>query len=598
MKIKYFLNSSLILRIIFLLGLFAILVIGGFTYKHMSDLKNSTEVVVKTYKINVELEQIISYLRDAESGYRNYLMTKDTFYLEPYINTYEKVNNSYLILEELVKPNFEQQENLKVLKRLTDSLFSNFYQAKVFVENNKINSEAFKTHDFKQKVILDSILRQSSVMFTLEDILLKNRQKEYQSDLKFTPLFFYLVLVVTLLLITMAYYKINEDLTNIKLKNDQLLIFKESTNQSEIIGKHGNWVWHIDSDKYIYSDNLYRLLGEEPLSFEASFESFLKFVHPDDVDKFTKELTKMIDAEELPFINYRIIQKNGLIKYLKAYAKSFYSIDGQKRLLGITSDVTDETESFLTLEERNLELERNNKELSAFNYAASHDLQEPLRKIQTFISRLEEKEGDKFSESGYQYLERIKLSAARMRLLIDDLLQFSRTNKPDKEFVSADLNKLFENAKQDLAEIILEKKAKITCDTLPKATVIVFQMQQLFLNLLSNALKYSKKESASIIKINYSKVKSNDDPYLSNLSKTSKIYYHKIAFVDNGIGFDHKHSEKIFDLFSRLHNKQDYSGTGVGLSICKKIIENHKGFIFAKGEINVGSVFTVYFPVN
>jgi hypothetical protein len=393
----------------------------------------------------------------------------------------------------------------------------------------------------------------------------------------------------------MAFSKINTDLIKIRAKNDQLLIFKESTNQSEIIGKHGNWVWHIDSNVFTYSDNLYRLLGEEPQSFEATFDNFLKFVHPEDVDRLSKELDKMIEVEELPFVSYRIIQKDGSIKYLKAYAKSFYSANGQKRLLGNTSDVTDEIESFLALEEHNLELERNNKELTAFNYAASHDLQEPLRKIQTFISRLEDKEAGKFSDSGHQYLERIKSAAARMRLLIDDLLQFSRTNMSDKEFVTADLNELFEYAKQDVAVTILEKKAKITSDALPKATVILFQIQQLFLNLLSNALKYSKKETSPIIKINYSKVKTTDEPHLL---KASKGHYHKITFTDNGIGFDQKYANKIFDLFNRLHNKQDYSGTGIGLSICKKIIENHKGFIVAKGEINVGSVFTVYLPVN
>ncbi|WP_339917402.1 ATP-binding protein [Yeosuana marina] len=595
MKKKYLVQSTSFLRVILLLSLFVILVIGGFTYRHISNLTDSTEVVIKTYKVNVELEQIVSYLRDAESGYRNYITTKDTFYLKPYLNTYKKVNNSFLRLKGLIEVNSEQQENLKVLKILTDSLFSNFSKTNVFVKNDETNTEAFKTLYFKEKIIIDSIRRQSTVMFELENKLLNIRQKENQSDLQFTPLFFYSVLLATLILIIIAYNKISNDLKNIKAKNDQLLIFKESTNQSEIIGNHGNWIWHIDSNKFAYSDNLYRLLGEEPQSFEATFDNFLKFVHPEDVDKFAEDLDKMIDVEELPVTNYRIIQKNGSIKYLKTYAKAFYSVDGQKRLIGNTSDITDEIESILTLEEHNLELERNNKELSAFNYAASHDLQEPLRKIQTFISRLEEKEVDKFSESGHQYLERIKSAAVRMRLLIDDLLQFSRTNKPDKEFVSADLNDLFENAKQDVAEIISEKKAKITSDNLPKATVIEFQIQQLFSNLLSNSLKYSKEETVPIIKINYTKVKANDTP---DLLKASKSVYHKITFTDNGIGFDQKYAEKIFELFNRLHNKKEYSGTGVGLSICKKIVDNHKGYIFAKGKINVGSVFTVYLPVN
>ena len=595
MKSKYFFKSSLFLRVILLLSLFVILVIGGFTYRHISNLTNSTEIVVKTYKVNVELEQIISYVRDAESGYRNYIVTKDTFYLKPYLNAKEKVNNSFLQLKDLIKVSAEQRENLRILIKLTDSLFSNFSKTHPIVKNDETNTETFKTLLFEEKIIMDSIRRQVNTMFDLENKLLNERQKEYQSDLRFTPLFFYSVLLIMLILIIIAYNKISNDLRNIKKKNDQLLIFKESSNQSEIIGKHGNWVWHIESNVFTYSDNLYRLLGEEPQSFEATLDNFLKFVHPEDVDKLTEELNKMIEVEELPFVNYRIIQKNGSIKHLKAYAKSFYSVNGQKRLLGNTSDITDEIESFIELEEHNLELERNNQELSAFNYAASHDLQEPLRKIQTFISRLEEKEADKFSDSGRQYLERIKSAASRMRLLIDDLLQFSRTNKPDKELVSADLNELFENAMQDAAVTILEKKAQITSDTLPKATVIAFQVQQLFLNLLSNSLKYTKKETVPIIKINYSKVKAKDEPHLL---KASKSHYHKITFSDNGIGFDQKYAEKIFDLFYRLHNKQDYSGTGIGLSICKKIVKNHKGKIFAKGEINVGAVFTVYLPVN
>ncbi|RIA08745.1 hypothetical protein OE09_0567 [Flavobacteriaceae bacterium MAR_2010_72] len=595
MRTKNLFKSVLFLRIVLLFGLFIILLIGGFTYQHISNLTDSTKIVISTYDVNVELEHINSYLSDAESGHRKYTLTKDALYLVPYIDARENINNSILKLKKLTIENAIQQKNLAVLNNLIDKLFTNFSKTDVLVKNDEINTESFKSRLFEEKIILDSIRRQVKEITDLENKLLDDRQKDYQSDLRFTPLFFYLILLVTLVIIIIAFSKINTNLIKIKAQNDQLLIFKESTNQSEIIGKHGNWVWHIDSNIFTYSDNLYRLLGEEPQSFEANFDNFLKFVHPEDVDRLSKELDNMIEVEELPFVSYRIVQKDGTIKHLKAYAKAFYSTDGQKRLLGITSNITDEIENFLELEERNLELERNNKELSAFNYAASHDLQEPLRKIQTFVSRLEEKEADKFSDSGHQYLERIKSASARMRALIDDLLQFSRTNKPDKEFVIADLNELFENAKQDVAITILEKKAQIKSDNLPKAKVIAFQMQQLFLNLLSNSLKYSKKETYPVINMNYSKVKATDEPHLL---KATKDQYHKITFTDNGIGFDQKYAEKIFDLFNRLHNKQEYSGTGIGLSICKKIIENHKGFIFAKGEINAGSVFTIYLPFS
>ena len=264
-------------------------------------------------------------------------------------------------------------------------------------------------------------------------------------------------------------------------------------------------------------------------------------------------------------------------------------------MLGTTADITDEIENYRLLEERNLELERNNKELSSFNHVASHDLQEPLRKIQTFISRLEDKEADNLSEKGHLYLERIKTSSTRMRLLIDDLLQFSRTNKSEEVIEVTNMNILLENAKQELAEIIAEKNANVTSDAIPVMSVIPFQIQQLFINLIGNSLKYSREKTIPTVNISYSNVKAED---ISKLIKPKYNYYHKITFTDNGIGFDQEYSEKIFILFNRLHNKNEYSGTGIGLSICKKIVENHQGYIYAEGQLNKGAIFEVYLPLK
>src|SRR5690606_33595548 len=230
----------------------------------------------------------------------------------------------------------------------------------------------------------------------------------------------------------------------------------------------------------------------------------------------------------LPFIYYRIVQKNGTIKNFKACGKLYVNEDNKKQLLGITTDISDEIEQYRIIEERNLELERNNKELSAFNYVASHDLQEPLRKIQTFLSRLEDKESSKLSESGLIYIDRIKNAATRMRLLIDDLLQFSRTNRADKSFEVSDINSLLEVAKQDLAEIISEENAQITADHFPAMNVIPFQIQQLFFNLLSNSLKYKSSERAPEIKISYSKIKASENP---ETLKPKKTHYHQIIYT-------------------------------------------------------------------
>ena len=590
---EVFSKSALLLRIIFIISVFLILVIGGFTYKHISNLTQSTKQVVSTYKVNMELEKVISYLKDAENGHRNYILTKDTTYLEPYLKARERVNESFAQLKEIANHGAEQKENLKILSKYIDALFTNFSKTSIFIYGNQTFSEAFKTNFFEERIIMDSIRHKVNDMISLEEKLLKQRQEQYQSNLKFTPLFLYLVLLVTLVLIIISYNKITNDFKKIKLINNQLLIFKEAAIQLETVGKHGNWVWHVANNTFTFSDNLYRVLGEQPGAFKPTLDAFMEFVHPDDREKLSKDVENMMKDEDLPFIYYRIIKKDGTVKHIKGYGKLLVNEDGEKRIVGNITDISDEIERYLELEERNLELERNNKELSEFNYVASHDLQEPLRKIQTFISRLEDKEADKFSSSGKQYLERIHVAATRMRLLIDDLLQFSRTNKPDKEFVKTNLNELLENAKQDVAETISEKQAIITNAELPSVSVIPFQMQQLFLNLLSNSLKYSKKDVSPVITIDYALVNSKNEALLT---KTIKANYHKIRFTDNGIGFDQQYASQIFELFNRLHNKQEYSGTGVGLSICKKIAENHNGFIFAEGKLDVGAVFTLYLP--
>ena len=384
----------------------------------------------------------------------------------------------------------------------------------------------------------------------------------------------------------------NEELLK---NNKELRILDETNRQSEILGNYGSWLLNLETYEFTYSDNKFRLFGCEPKSFNPTIEKLLEFVHPDDRNIIIEGNKSIVEKGFLPTMLYRIIRTDGEVRYFRTDAKIFEDLFGVKSVLGTTQDVTKEINQKNTLSDQNLELERNNKELSAFNYVASHDLQEPLRKIQTFISRLEDKEADSFSETGTQYLERIKFAATRMRTLIDDLLQFSRTNKADKVFEKSDLNELLENAKQEVAEIIKDKNAELTNDKLPNLNVIPFQIQQLFTNLIGNSLKYSKDDVPPIINITYSKIKANNETLLND---TSNDEYHKITFTDNGIGFSEEYSEKIFILFSRLHEKHKYTGTGIGLSICKKIVENHNGYIFASGEVNVGATFTVYIPNN
>jgi signal transduction histidine kinase len=382
-----------------------------------------------------------------------------------------------------------------------------------------------------------------------------------------------------------------EDLIKV---NNQLKIFDESSKQAEILGKYGSWVLNYDTLKFTYSDNKFRLLGFEPQSFDPSIENLLEYVYPEDKPIVDKAFKKALSTMEIPALNYRIIRKDGKIRQFKTIAKPFTDLRGIRSMIGTTQDVTEDYNKSLQLKHRNTELEKHIKELNEFNQVASHDLQEPLRKIQTFISRISDKDKENMTDAGKEYLSRMERASNRMRVLINDLLQYSKANRSEKNLVQTNLNEALSNSLLELSQNIEDKKAIINYTELPVINGVQFQMQQLFTNLLSNSLKYSKENSTPTIDISYTEITAKSETILKD--KSLKKYY-KISFTDNGIGFGQEYAEKIFLLFNRLHGKTEYQGTGVGLAICKKIVENHKGYIFANGKPNEGATFTIYFPI-
>ena len=594
MPIRKLYKSERFLRIIFGASLFMVLCMGGLAYKYISDLSESFKKVEHTYEVQLRLQKTLSMLKDAETGQRGFIISKDSIFLEPFLTSKKELNQEIIKLKTLNSDNPDQLENIENLKARIDKRMSLLEKTMEMAQNEESESSDFNTAMKEGRQTMISIRFKVNEMIDHENGLLKKRKEQSIESLSNAPLLVYYVLIFSLALLLLTYAQISKNLKILRDNNERLQIFKESATQSEIVSKNGNFTWHIESGAFEYSDNLYRLLGEEPKSFDGTLENFMSYVHPEDVVKFKEQVGLMMKDEDLPFISYRIIQKNGTVKHFKGYAKIVTNNDGHRRLLGTIADITDEIDNFKLIEERNLELERNNKELESFNYVASHDLQEPLRKIQTFISRLEINESENFSGNGKLYVERIKSAATRMRALIDDLLQFSRTNKSEEILEVTDMNLLLQSAKQDLAEMINAKKAKITAENLPSMRVIPFQIKQLFQNLISNSLKYSKEEISPVIHIAYSKTNKSEIP---DIKSTTYKTYHTITITDNGIGFDQEYADKIFVLFNRLHNKNEYSGTGIGLSICKKIVENHQGYLFATGEPDNGAIFTIYLPV-
>lgn len=319
--------------------------------------------------------------------------------------------------------------------------------------------------------------------------------------------------------------------------------------------------------------------------------------HPEDASRIPERLHEYNNPnhpQSLFQFECRMKHKEGEWRWLLIREIVFKrNAEGKIReVLGAALDISHRKEMERTLFQKTRELEQSNASLEEFAYVASHDLKEPLRKISTFGDRLLAFQKEKLDEDGKGYLDKIIHSSHRMQQMINDLLSISMISG-EKSFRKISLHALLEDAIQTLEYKIEELRAVLNINPLPEATVIPSQFRQLFQNLLSNSLKFVKHDSLPEITIDYRYLKQEQltEP---NIGKANQ--YLELTFADNGIGFDKSFAEKIFAIFQRLHSKSEYEGTGIGLAICKKIVENHHGSISAVSEQNSGAKFIIVIP--
>jgi PAS domain S-box-containing protein len=348
------------------------------------------------------------------------------------------------------------------------------------------------------------------------------------------------------------------------------------------------WDYDLKSGDLLWGDGFKTLFGFEFNNPKENYTQWENSIHPDDFDRATNAVNEVLSSGENTWSQeYRFKRSNGEYAFVLDKGIVLRNENGAPiRIIGAIQDVTEQkrTEILLrnlneTLQRRAEELKASNLELERFAYVASHDLQEPLRMVTSFLQLLEQRNRDLLDESSKTFLHYAVDGADRMKRLILDLLEFSRLGSNTEEKKVIDLNTVIKNVKIALGKAIEESNAQIQIEHLPKVKGIESQLFQLFQNLIGNAIKYRSASKPQI-----------------KISVSDENKHWKFGVSDNGIGINPKYFEKIFVIFQRLHNKDEYSGTGIGLAIAKKIVERHNGQIWVEPHSGSGSVF--YFTIE
>ncbi|MTI22365.1 PAS domain S-box protein [Fulvivirga sp. RKSG066] len=364
-------------------------------------------------------------------------------------------------------------------------------------------------------------------------------------------------------------------------------------------------VWTAEPDGNItyFNQSVYDYSG---LSKDQLFNGgWIQIVHPEDRKENIREWTKSIATGNDFLFEHRFRKHDGEYRWQLSRAIPQRDTHGNiKMWVGTSTDIQDQktftqklekqvAERTKELRQKNIDLENMNTELQSFAYISSHDLQEPLRKIQTFSSQIMEKEIDNLTDRGKDRFDRMQRAARRMQTLIEDLLAYSRTNITDRKFEQVKLQEIVDEVKEDLKEELEVKNAKVEVSVDQNVNIITFQFKQLLYNLISNSLKFARDGVDPVISIKAEEALGSELAHED--LKDQEMYCH-IAISDNGIGFEDQYKDRIFQVFQRLHGRTKYSGTGIGLAIVKKIVDNHEGFISAAGKSGEGATFDIFIP--
>ncbi|MBK8415534.1 MAG: CHASE3 domain-containing protein [Bacteroidia bacterium] len=554
-------------------------------------LNENSSALVHSMNVLESIEELLSLMKDTEVGTRGYVITGDSAYLKPFLVAQNVLPLKIKELKLLTADNPVQQSYLDSI----DNHIKQKNESQSFVVhlktsgNLKFGSNAVM---MESKLSMDAIRSLCYKMKIEESNLRKIRDDEVRDSIGLTKVISTIFSIAAISIMVIALVSILLELRSRKKIQESLKSVLEAT-------QHG-----IMSFKAVRDPVNFEIIDFEFIQSNKGGSDLVSI--PSD-ELLGKRLLSVFpgNIEEGLFDAYKLVTENDTVFKTEKYYKH-ETIDKWLRIVAVKlgdgftvtfEDISTEKQYEIQLENTIQELKRSNNELEQFAFVASHDLQEPLRKIQSFGDRLKIKSQEELRAESILYVDKMLSAANRMSNLIFDLLSFSRLAKNNDAMHETDLNQVMNEVLTDLEVVIQQKNAEISFPPLPVINAISTQIYQLFFNLIGNALKFSKADETPKIEITVTPFsRSIQDKHTPK--SMLKIPFIKIEISDNGIGLDNTYSERIFEIFQRLHGKSEYQGTGIGLAICKRIVTNHNGNIYASGIPGTGTTFTVELPLD
>lgn len=569
-------NGSLFqLRAIYLVTTSFLVILSIYTSIQLKNLIATTQLVNHTVIVTQSLHHISSNIFESETNSRGFLLSGNPLWLQKKETALANLVAEKETLNQLLKTDKVGGDSLLLINKFIDNLVAHKDAKQSQLPNvNNLSRTTISEESLDRERAIASIKKIDAY-----EIGVLKMHSENSTQLYYVmPLYVIVLFLGSLIILWTSYIKINTALSHSQYLRSELIIQNEE--------KEEKAATLIIANKELELQNI----EKEQKAAELIIAN--KELELENNEKECRAAELIIANQELAYQN---IEKERKAKELVVANKelAFENKEKEKRaaeLVIANKVLLNENE---IKEKRATELTNLNEELRVFTQIASHDLQEPLRKIQMFASRISESEHKNLSERGRNHFEIIEDAATRMRTLIEDLIAYSQTNNEERVFEVTNLNDIIEETKLDLEDLIAEKQATIETYKLGEVKAVHFQFRQLMNNLISNSLKFSNKGIPTRIVI-VSEIKKGKD--LENPELIPEANYCHIAISDNGIGFESAYSEKIFEVFQRLNGKEKYKGTGIGLAIVKKIVDNHNGIIKASGEPGKGARFDIYLP--